>query len=337
MSRQDLRRKHTAQRYAIALVVVGFLTAMWLAITFSWIWVPTGLAQPTAQTLAATPTVTSQDDLTGRFEELSRSQDRFVQTILGITALIGTGFLVLIGVNAFQSNRNFERESAYMRDHVELQTQKAVTEVQEQLRLLLDEAVAEADESVKKSLSFGLSRLIDERKTAKAEIDQGTANAKKLLQDHLYSFSSFVTWSANKESQALKAAQASADVANSAEVHEVRLHAASLYGMAVVIFDLFKLSDDGRLEGLRSAALSYLGRALEAMMTGITIPEENEWWYSDSGHHFGRVQEITNHYKLIDRYRTAAEDLRALMPTNGQKLSRAELKRLVERKTPSLP
>src|SRR4051812_11064417 len=166
MSKQDFQSQHRNQRRVIVIVVICFIATLALAIGIAWQWVPTGAAQSVAQPIAATPIVAPQGDPLGRIDEISRSQDRFVQTILGIIALMGTGFALLVGLNLIQSNRNFERESSYMRSHVETETQKAVTEAQAKLREIVNAGVTEAKASVDKAVGSGKVQISDQGKEA---------------------------------------------------------------------------------------------------------------------------------------------------------------------------
>jgi hypothetical protein len=122
--RAELVNRYPTQRRVIVIGAAGLILTICILGLSAWLWAQPGIAQSVATPVPGSTSNESNAQLVGRIEELSRSQDRLVDATIGIITVVGAGFALLIGFSAFQTNRNADREAAFIRDSAEWKSQR---------------------------------------------------------------------------------------------------------------------------------------------------------------------------------------------------------------------
>jgi hypothetical protein len=150
------------------LLIVGSTFALIVVVwCLSYYWMP--IDRVGAQQ-AATPVAGEVAALRAQMDEISKSQDRFQQTLLAVVTIVGTGLVALIGFNFIAANRNAALESDFLRDYAVLTTDKAVTAAEsrfegivneqgERAELLVTRMIPTAEQSLKEKTDREAERL----------------------------------------------------------------------------------------------------------------------------------------------------------------------------------
>jgi len=290
------------RRLVLGLSGLFFVTFVALVLV-SWRWTSSGSAQVVVPGVAPTAAVQSMPyDAEARIEEISRSQDRFVEAILGIVGVMGTVFAVLLGLNIVQSNKNFERETAATQAYARAIADDAVDEAGERLKEIADARY----ETLKGYLSNEYERHSGELKgigdkTVEKVIGISEAAAAR-ANEYIERFSNLLVWSARQELRRFN---------DETDPQRKRWYASSLLDIGLILFDLGKLLERNGQTAVWNHSLGILLQALGNLQT----PQDTAYWKSQRGRDARtRLAAIAKDAERFSTHEPAARRLASLIP-----------------------